>query len=58
MKQAETRLADLYVKVNHATWVQENWAEKYFERERVFTPDLYGWDGCAFAAGKPQITYP
>ena len=38
MKQAETRLADLYVKVNHATWVQENWAEKYFERERDIHP--------------------
>ena len=33
------------------------WAGKYFERERNIHPDLDGWDGCAFAAGKPQITY-
>jgi bifunctional non-homologous end joining protein LigD len=47
-----------WFKIRNREYSQWAGREKYFERERDIHPDLYGWDGCAFAAGKPQITFP
>jgi hypothetical protein len=47
-----------WFKIRNREYSQWAGREKYFERERDIHPDLYGWDGCAFAAGKSQITYP
>ena len=47
-----------WFKIRNRQYSQWAGREKYFERERDIHPDLYGWEGCAYAAGKPQITYP
>ena len=46
-----------WFKIRNRQYSQWAGREKYFERERDIHPDLYGWEGCAYAAGKPQITY-